>query len=111
MLIYLHMEYQLLNLILILLIIVLFRAQINELSISTILIIVIIFVLSVKIVNYYKNKYVENMSVLSNEAIQNLSNIFNDGSLTVEKQYCINNNGSVKCIDWDFFNLNGTSPK
>ena len=102
------MNKQIISLFFLIIIVFYFRQQINELTLSTIILILLGLTLLSKII---MNKQIENMSILSNEAIQNISSVFDDGTVTVNKQYCINNNGVVKCINWDFFNKNGTAKK
>ena len=91
--------------------VVVYRESIDDASNSTVLIGVVVIMIGKKMIDYFDSaKRIEGMAILSNEAIQNINTIVNGGTVTVSKQYCINNNGTIKCLNWNNMFKNGVNP-
>ncbi|VBB18444.1 hypothetical protein YASMINEVIRUS_907 [Yasminevirus sp. GU-2018] len=91
--------------------IVIYRETIDNASNSTVLIGVVVIMIGKKMIDYFDSaKRIEGMAILSNEAIQTINTVINGGTVTVTKQYCIDNNGTVKCLNWNNMFKNGVNP-
>lgn len=105
-------------LILILFFVVIYHEKIDSFSNSTlivgILMMSVLFVLfggKNNVLSYASSdQNIEGLSIISNEALQNLGYALSNGTMTVNKQFCITNGSATKCLTMDFFNRSGVAP-
>jgi hypothetical protein len=95
-------------LLLLMIVVIILRNDIDCAPTSTILVFgIFLFIGKYAIDCYNKHENSENFSIISNEAVQNIGNALSNGTMTVNKQYCLTDGANTKCVAWDFFNKYG----
>lgn len=100
-------------LILILVCVVVYYEKVDSLSNSTIIILFLVLFIGKNLIRTYvkyNSDLEEGLSIISNEALQDLGSALSNGTMTVNKQYCVSNGSTTRCLTFDFFNRSGVAP-
>lgn len=99
-------------LVLILIFVVIYYEKVDCLSNSSVIIFLLVLFIGKSLIHTYvkSNNNVEGLSIISNEALQDLGSALSNGTMTVNKQFCITNGTTTKCLNMNFFNGAGAAP-